>query len=121
MYQNVVRRFVRTGVVHRLTGQPRREGRGERWAGFQYALPDGAEHLLFVFRLHGGEPERVLRLRALDPDAVYDVTALTGGTKQQMTGSQLMESGLRFANLPEEGSEILLIEVAEAADSPVQS
>jgi alpha-galactosidase len=116
-----VRRFVRTGVVHRLTGQPKREGRGDRWAGFQYALPDGSEHLLFVFRLHGGEPERDLRLRALDPDADYDITALTEGTKQQLTGSQLMETGLRFADLPEEGSEILLIEVTEAAASPAQS
>jgi len=121
MYQDVVRRFVRSGVVHRLTAQPKREGRGDRWAGFQYALPDGAEHLVFVFRLHGGEPERALRFRALDPSAVYDVTALTEGTKQQMRGSQLMESGLRFAGLPEEGSEILLIEVAEAAVAPAQS
>ena len=32
-----------------------------------------------------------------------------------------MESGLRFANLPEEGFEIVLIEVAEAAESPAQS
>ena len=111
MYQDVVRRFVGTGVVHRLTGQPKREGRGDRWAGFQYAIPDGSEHLLFVFRLHGGEPERVLRLRALDPDAAYAVTALTAGTRQQMTGSQLMESGLLFAEVPEEGSEILLITI----------
>jgi alpha-galactosidase len=121
MYQDVVRRFVRTGVVHRLTGQPKREGRGDRWAGFQYALRDGSEHLLFVFRLHDGEPERVLRPRALDPDAVYAITALTAGTTQQQTGSQLMERGLRFADLPEEGSEILLIAATEATASPAQS
>jgi alpha-galactosidase len=121
MYQDVVRRFVRTGVIYRLTGQPKREGRGDRWAGFLYALPDGSEHLLFVFRLHGGEPERVLRMRALDPNAVYSVTALTEGTTQQQTGSQLMESGLRFTDLPEEGSEILLIAATEAISSPAPS
>jgi alpha-galactosidase len=121
MYQTVVRRFVRTGTVHRLTAQPKREGRGDRWAGFQYALPDGSEHLLFVFRLHGGEPERVLRLRALDPEAVYTITALTEGTTQQLRGSKLMERGLRVAELPEEGSEILLIAATEASSSPAQS
>ena len=117
MYRDVVRRFVRNGVVHRLTGQPKRERRGDRWAGFQYVLQDGAEHLLFVFRLHGGEPERVLRLRALDPDAVYTITALTDGAQQQMTGSLIMESGLRFADMPEEGSEILLIMATGATTS----
>jgi alpha-galactosidase len=121
MYQDVVRRFVRTGSVHRLTGQPKREGRGDRWAGFQYALPDGSEHLLFVFRLHGGEPERVLRLRALDPEGVYTVTAVTEGTTQQLTGTQLMESGLRFVELPEEGSEILLIAATDATSSAAHS
>jgi alpha-galactosidase len=121
MYQDVVRRFVRTGTVHRLTGQPKREGRGDRWAGFQYALADGFEQLLFVFRLHGGEPERVLRLRALNPEAVYNVTALTEGATQQLTGSTLMESGLRFTEIPEEGSEILLIAAADVTSSPAQS
>jgi alpha-galactosidase len=121
MYQDVVRRLVRTGVIHRLTGQPKREGRGDRWAGFQYALPDGSEHLLFVFRLHGGEPERVMRLRSLDPNTVYAVTALTEGKTEQQMGSQLMESGLRFTDLPEEGSEILLIAATEATASPAPS
>jgi alpha-galactosidase len=121
MYQDVVRRFVRTGTLHRLTGQPKREGRGDRWAGFQYALPDGSEHLLFVFRLHGGEPERVLRLRNLDPDSVYAVTALTEGGTQRQTGSQLMERGLRFADLPEEGSEILRVELTDVAGSAAQA
>lgn len=109
MYQEVVRRFVETGTVYRLTGQPKREGRGDRWAGFQYALPDGSEHLLFVFRLHGGEPERTLRLRALDADRVYTLADLDGDRVEATPGSDLMERGLPLSDLPEEGSRILLL------------
>ncbi|MGH2613640.1 MAG: alpha-galactosidase [Thermomicrobiales bacterium] len=109
VYKDVVRRFVREGAVLRLTGQPRREGRGDRWAGFQYALPDGAEHLLFVFRLHGGEPRRTLRLRGLDPERVYTVIGTTDETETEARGSALMEQGLIFTDLPEEGSEIFLV------------
>jgi hypothetical protein len=71
--------------------------------------------------LHGGEPERVLRRRALDPDAISAITALTAGTTQQQTGSQLMERGLRFADSPEEGSMILLVAATEATSSLAQS
>ncbi|HET7094069.1 MAG TPA: alpha-galactosidase, partial [Thermomicrobiales bacterium] len=106
-YKETVRRFVREGVVHRLTAQPQREGQGDRWAGFQYALPDGSAHLLFVFRLDGGEPERTLRLQGLDPNRQYDISSLAGGPLARRTGAELMEAGLRFATMPEEGSEIL--------------
>jgi alpha-galactosidase len=106
-YKDVVRRFVREGTVHRLTAQPRREGEGDRWAAFQYALPDGVEHLLFVFRLDGGEPERTLQLQALDPDWQYEISSLAGGPSERQSGGDLMNAGIRFDTLPEEGSEIL--------------
>lgn len=109
IYKDLVRRFVRDGNLHRLTAQPKREGLGDRWAGFQYALPAGAEHLLFVFRLHGGEPERVLHLQALNPQRVYTLSWLDSGLEEERSGEALMEEGIRFDRLPEEGSEIIHI------------
>lgn len=106
-YQTLVRRFVRDGVLHRLTGQPQREGQGERWAAFQYALPDGAEHLLAVFRLDGGAPERAIVLQALDPNRTYALDWLTAGTTEHRLGSDLMSTGIRFDRIPAEGSELL--------------
>ncbi len=109
LYKDVVRRFVREGDLYRLTEQPRRDGRGDRWAGFQYALPDGSEHLAFVFRLDGGESERVLRFRELDPGREYEVRWLTQPREERASGQRLMADGLRFRELREEDSAILLL------------
>lgn len=106
VYKELVRRFVREGRLYRLTAQPKREGLGDRWAAFQYALVDG-EQLLFVFRLHGGEPERTLRLQSLGPDRVYTLRWLDSGVEEQRRGADLMGEGIRCHGLPEEGSEIV--------------
>jgi alpha-galactosidase len=108
-YKELVRRFVRSATLYRLTAQPQREGQGDRWAGFQYAMADGSEHLLFVFRLNGGEPERTLVLQDLDPDRVYTLSWLDAGVMEQRMGAALREQGVRFGQLPEEGSEIIHI------------
>ena len=63
IYKNQIRRFVLEADVYRLTDQLQREGKGDRWAAFQYALPLQEEHLVFIFRLHGAEPERTIYLR----------------------------------------------------------
>jgi alpha-galactosidase len=108
-YRELVRRFVHDADLYRLTEQPKRDGRGDRWAGFQYRMPDGAEHLVFAFRLDGGEPERALRLRRLEPDRVYTVRWLTADRQEHCTGEELMEGGLEVAGLREEQSEIFLV------------
>ena len=108
-YKELVRRFVRDATLHRLTRQPRREGRGDRWAGFQYVLPEGSEHLLFVFRLHGGDPDRTLHLQDLDPQRRYTLSWLDAGVEEERSGAELMEAGIRFEQIPEEGSEIIHI------------
>lgn len=115
VYRGTVADFVRTADVYRLTDQPKRFGRGERWAAFQYRKPDGAEHLLFVFRLNGSRrAARTIELSALEPEARYTVTSLTRGTSSTATGAELTEHGLRFA-LKEEESELLLIRKEEGA------
>lgn len=107
LYVEVVRRFVSQGDLYRLTDQPRRSGSGERWAAFQYSLPDETENLLFVFRLPGSEARRAIRLQNLHPDRVYSIDGLEGEFHQQMTGSDLMNGELVFDTLLEEDSIIL--------------
>lgn len=113
-YQEIVRRFVRDGDVYRLTGQPKHDGHGDRWAGFQYRLNGlidrKTEHLCFVFRLPGGEKDRTLYLKDLAEDQTYTVSWLTIGTKEVRTGKQLMEEGLNFTELMEEDSLIFHVE-----------
>jgi alpha-galactosidase len=109
MYKNQIRRFIRLADLYRLTEQPKRETRGDRWAGFQYSLPEGSEHLVFVFRLHGAEPERTLHLRELEEDRIYTLEWLTAQKSEERSGSGLMRDGLTFDQLLEEDSAIILI------------
>jgi alpha-galactosidase len=109
MYREEIERFVRSADVHRLTEQPRREGKGDRWAGFQYAMPDGTEHLLFVFRLDGAGSERVLYPRSLEGGRTYALTWLSAQRSEQRRGAELMRDGVRFDDLLEEDSAIVLI------------
>lgn len=94
-YRDVVRPFVVDGLLHRLTGMPRREGLGERQPAFQLELPAGDRHLVFAFRLPGAaDPPRpvVPRLRA---DVEYVVHALgEPGGPQIRSGTDLLSAGL---------------------------
>ena len=108
-YKELVRPFVRDADLHRLTGQPKRFGEGDRWAGFQYARADGSSHLALLFRLPGGENERTIALRGLAEDAEYDVRWLDADRRETRGGGDLMSTGLRL-ELPEEGSEIVVLE-----------
>ncbi len=107
-YKDHVRRFVRDGDLLRLTGQPRRFGEGERWAAFQYAMPDGSEHLMAAFRLPGGAPEQSVALAGLDPERRYTLSWLGEDRAETRTGAELMADGVALA-LPEEGSAMVLL------------
>lgn len=107
VYKKHVRKFVKEADLYRLTEQPRRSGEGERWTAFQYSLPDKTEHLLFVFRLPGAEPTRVIRLVDLEAERLYAIEGLEGEFNRQMPGQQLMEAGIEFSDLEEEDSLLL--------------
>lgn len=109
IYQQGVRRFIREADLYRLTDQPRRDGSGDRWCAFQYSLPDRSEHLLFVFRLPGAEPTRSVQLADLQPDRLYQIEGFEGERLAPNTGQMLVEDGITFADLPEEGSALLRI------------
>ncbi|MGU3568271.1 alpha-galactosidase [Paenibacillus sp. A51L] len=109
VYKETVRMFVREADLYRLTGQPLREGGGERWAAFQYSLGSEDKHLLFTFRLPRSPESREIRLKHLDPDASYQVGTVDGGKRSTRSGRELMAYGIRFADLEEEESELLVI------------
>ncbi|NJN80962.1 MAG: alpha-galactosidase [Caldilineaceae bacterium] len=109
IYKDHVRRFVQEADLYRLTDQPLRNGEGERWAAFQYALPDRSEHLLFVFRLPGAEQARSIRLQELEPSRMYTVAGLEGEWHQRLSGRAIMEEGIHFSTLDEEDSALLHI------------
>lgn len=108
LYRGTLRRFVREADFYRLTEQPRRHGLGERWAAFQYVLADGAEQLVAVFRLPGGEQERTLRLYRIEPEREYSLRWLGTERGERRSGAELL-GGFRCSALPEEGSELILI------------
>jgi alpha-galactosidase len=109
VYIDHVRRFVRTADLYRLTAQPRRDGQGERWVAFQYSLVDKSQHLLFVFRLPGGEEQRAVRLLDLDMERVYMIEGFDGEPGRNLSGRELIERGILFNHLAEEESALLRI------------
>ena len=110
LYKTTLRRFIREADFYRLTDQPRRDGKGDRWAAFQYVLPGGAAHLLAVFRLPGGEQERTLRLYGLESTREYSLTWLMSDRREQRRGSELIAHGLRCDDLLLEGSALILVQ-----------
>lgn len=109
IFKDHVRRFVKEADLYRLTGQPTREGGGDRWSAFQYRLPDQSDNLLFVFRLPGAEATRSIKLQDLQPNRTYRLAGFEGEDLGTHLGSTLMQTGLTIDNLPEEGS--LLVRV----------
>lgn len=109
VYHNTVAEFVRIADVYRLTEQPKRDCRGDRWAAFQYSKPGGYEHLIFVFRLPGGENIRTIPLRNLESECAYDILFLTESRNTERLGSDLLEFGLTFESLREEQSELIIM------------
>ena len=108
-YRTRVRRFVANAALYRLTGQPLRGVGGDRWCAFQYLMPGAAEALVFVFRLPGAEPTRVLRLRGLLPAARYRIQDYDGGAPLSEAGVELAQKGLVVSNVREEESRVFSI------------
>jgi alpha-galactosidase len=108
-YKTHVRRFVQKADLLRLSAQPEREGLGARRVAFQYAMPDASEHLLAVFRLPGGAADHIVIPQKLDLARRYTLSWLGEERVEQHDGNSLIERGLCFDTLPEEGSALILI------------
>jgi hypothetical protein len=51
----------------------------------------------------------VLRLKHLHPERIYTLLWVDSGQQTQASGAELMDTGLRFDDLPEEGSALVRI------------
>lgn len=102
------------GVIRPLTAQPRRDGGGERWPGFQ--LSAGERHVLLTVALPGAEDEQVLRPVGLRPDAGYRVRLLGPGADAadlltpEGTGEELERDGVRLQRHSDATSWLLVLE-----------
>ena len=117
-YKRQVRPFVRGADLYHLTGQALRDGGGDRWNAFLYVRDEGAEALLFVFRLPGGEERRVIPLRGLAAGATFTVQFVDRGQTATCSTAELTEIGLTFDGLPEEGSEVVLFVLDDLGERP---
>lgn len=112
LFRDVLAPFVRNGVLHRLTEQPRTHGRGERVPAFQLDL--GERSVVAVYRLpEGGAPDAVRPVGAR-ADRDYTVTDLTTGLRRRVPGSDIEQGGLPLTQ-GEETSWLLLVEPAHPA------
>ncbi|MCC3373243.1 alpha-galactosidase [Cohnella sp. REN36] len=89
-----IRHLVTDGDQYRLASL-----RDSNIAAYQYVGRDGDEAVVFAFLQseHFGGSERRLRLRGLDPEAVYEVRGDDGSEAWVRHGSTLMHLGLPLA------------------------
>jgi alpha-galactosidase len=108
-YKETVCRFIRDADIYRLTGQVLRDGGGDRWNAYLYVAEDKNDAIMFVFRTACSKRGRVIKLKGLNPDDVYNLNYEDSRKSFKKTGRELMESGLAFDSLEEESSEIIVI------------
>ncbi|MDO8685414.1 MAG: alpha-galactosidase, partial [Clostridiales bacterium] len=108
-YKDIVRDILKEADMYTLSGQVIRNGRGDRWSAFLYVNECRKDSILFVFRLKGGEKERAIKLKGLKMETIYKVQYQDNGRHLEKYGRDLMEDGLKFDEMEEEASEIVLI------------
>jgi alpha-galactosidase len=109
IYKTVVRRFVRTAQLHRLTNQPRRDGTLDRYAGFQYIDHTAGDMLVALFRLPGAKPKRRFWLHGIDPLRSYRCTWLGDNRVATIPGA-VIAAGWMVDDLGEPGSALIHIQ-----------
>ena len=111
IYREVVRTFVESGRLWRLTPQPLRTG-GERMPAFQLSLEDADRHLVFVFRLDGEAKERRTCPAGLKPAQWYRVYSPFPEEFEEtiLRGLELSMQGIDVGALRPRHSLMLLVE-----------
>ncbi len=67
----------------------------QQWMAWQFACPEKGEGMIQAFRRKDSPYESIrVRLRGLDPSAVYSLTDVDGRSVANLSGSELMEKGL---------------------------
>jgi Alpha-galactosidase len=110
-YEQISTMYIRDADMYRLTGQALRNGCGDRWNSFVFVTEKYTKALMFIFRLKGGEPERIIQLKGLEPGFKYCVEFMDRRLLLEKSGKELMQDGLHFSLREEESSEIVEINI----------
>jgi alpha-galactosidase len=123
LYRKLVRQYISSARMYRLSDHPVGTWQDQRWVAFQYAMPGGDEHLVFVFRLRGAGGEARVRLAALQPDATYELDSIDEQSVELSSGLELTRDGLDMRGLAAEESALIVLRkvrkgIAPPAHSP---
>ena len=84
---------------------------GDNWLAWQFNRPDQGDGIVQAFLRDENnnqvEPGRNLRLRGLDPSAMYEVTDFDASTPVRLLGSRLMQEGLQVKFLTKPGAAVI--------------
>jgi alpha-galactosidase len=79
------------------------------WMAFQFDRPEAGQGVVLAFRRDESPDEtRTTKLHGLDPDAKYTLKDLDTATTRQLTGRELMNTGLPVSIKPKPGSAVIL-------------
>ena len=115
LYKSTLSRFICNGDCYRLTSQSLRTGDGEKWNSFLYVMEGRNSAILFVFRQPGAEEVKEIKLKGLAANKKYRLEYQDRATVHTASGESLMKEGIHFEGMPEESSEVVLIQSTEKA------
>jgi alpha-galactosidase len=79
------------------------------WAAWQFNRPEQGDGMIQAFRRdQDPEPAQNLRLRGLDPAAMYEVTNLDAKSPNTISGNNLMQQGLHVEIKEKRGAAIII-------------
>jgi len=100
-------RHLLDGAFHQLLPVPVTDA---AWDAVQFASEDGAESVLFAFRMAGDVRRTVLRPRGIDPQAHYTITNLARPSRPRtLSGADLARRGLPVKLAPQHAACVHLV------------
>lgn len=116
LYKEIVRPLVHSGDQYLLTAAPPADGNGD-WAAVWYVAKDGAEGVLFGFRLAGESDRRSFPLPGLTPGAQYQVDSMDG-TSARYGGAELAEGLMIGCDTPFSSALLTIKRREQPGDAP---
>lgn len=101
------RQYLSASVAHLLT-PPRPMGDHSGWIALQLAHPQDRRGVVLAYRLRDSRAKQVFRLRELEPDTLYTLEPVLGGSPTTARGSDLMQQGIPI-DLPGPGTAAAII------------
>lgn len=99
-------------IVHLIAPRHNMNHLGWGWDAIQAVSPDRSRSVVMIFRAMGGEPQRTIRPRGLQPGSRYRVRLEDHGDAGVSTAEQLSSQGI-VIGLPEFGAEVMWLERVE--------